>query len=214
MIIVPPEAGLATEPRRGPNIVPLEPFKRHAPTLSGEVLLKLGDNVTTDHILPGGADIMPLRSNIPAISKYCFAVVEDTFHARAKAAGGGFVVGGANYGQGSSREHAAIVPRYLGITAVLAKSYARIHRKNLINMGILPLVFQTDSDYEKILQGDRLDIKDIYRGIDEGTLDIRVTHADRSPEPLAVRLPLLAQEKEILKAGGALNLARRQTEAG
>ena len=122
------------------------------------------------------------------------------------------MVGGANYGQGSSREHAAIVPRYLGITAILAKSYARIHRKNLINMGILPLVFQDDSDYEKIQQGDRLDMNHIYKGVDEGKVDIQVTHAGGSPETLSVSLPLLAQEKEILKAGGALNLARMQSK--
>ncbi len=212
MIIVPPQEGLSTEIRRGPNIVPLEPFPPLAHKLSGEVLLKLSDNITTDHILPGGAEIMPLRSNIPAISKYCFSVVEDTFHDRVTAAGGGFVMGGANYGQGSSREHAAIVPRYLGITAVFAKSYARIHRKNLINMGILPLVFQRDSDYEKIQRGDRIDIKDIYKGIDGGALDIEVTRADHSLETLSVLLPLLAQEKAILKGGGALNLARMQKE--
>jgi aconitate hydratase len=210
MIIVPPKDGGSTEIRRGPNIIPLEPFPPLADTLSGEVLLKLADNVTTDHILPGGAEIMPFRSNIPAISRYCFSAVEKTFHDRVTAAGGGFVAGGANYGQGSSREHAAIAPRYLNITAILAKSYARIHRTNLINMGILPLVFRSDTDYEKIEQGDRIEMKDIYRGVDEGTMDIRITRSDGGSERLSVSLPLLAKEKQILKVGGALNLARMQ----
>ena len=129
MIIMPPVDGSSVEIRRGPNIVPLPPFPKLADEAAGEVLLKVGDNITTDHILPAGAKIMPYRSNIPAISKFCFAAIDETFHDRAKAAGGGFVLGGLNYGQGSSREHAAMSPQYLGIKAVLAKSYARIHRK-------------------------------------------------------------------------------------
>ena len=128
------------------------------------MLLKVGDNITTDHILPAGAKIMPYRSNIPAISKFCFAAIDETFHDRAKAAGGGFVIGGLNYGQGSSREHAAMCPQYLGIKAILAKSYARIHRNNLINMGIIPILFKDAVDYENIAQGDRIEMKNLLQG--------------------------------------------------
>jgi aconitate hydratase len=207
MIIIPPKDTSSLEIRRGPNIVPLIPFSSLTEELSGEVLLKLGDNITTDHIIPGGAQIMPYRSNIPEISKFCFCIIDENFHDRAKATNGGFVVGGTNYGQGSSREHAAIVLRYLGIRAILAKSYARIHRKNLINMGIIPIVFQTDLGYEKIEKGTNIEIKNIYKGVDEEKLDIQVTRVDYSRETLTVLLPLSAEEKEILKAGGALSFA-------
>lgn len=207
MIIMPPVDGSSVEIRRGPNIIPLPPFPQLADEAAGEVLLKVGDNITTDHILPAGAKIMPYRSNIPAISKFCFAAIDETFHDRAKDAGGGFVLGGSNYGQGSSREHAAMSPQYLGIKAVLAKSYARIHRKNLINMGIIAIIFKDDADYEKIAQGDRIEIKNLFKGVDEEKLDIQVIRNDGSMETISVLLPLLAQEKEILKAGGALNYA-------
>ena len=123
-------------------------------------------------------------------------------------AGGGFIVGGHNYGQGSSREHAAIVPRHLGIIAVIAKSYARIHRKNLINMGIMPFIFKSDGDYEQMNQGDRVEIKDILEGVEEGQLDVRITRAGSEAGTLIALLPLLKKEREILRAGGALNFAR------
>jgi aconitate hydratase len=207
MILMPPADGSSIEIRRGPNIAPLPPFAPLPGEAAGEVLLKVGDNITTDHILPGGAKIMPLRSNIPAISRFCFAVVDETFHDRAKASGGGFVVGGQNYGQGSSREHAAISPRYLGVKAVLTKSYARIHRKNLINMGILPIVFAKESDYERIAQGDRIEIRNLHKGIEDGKLEVELTGKGGSREKIPVLIPLLPKEKEILLAGGALNHA-------
>lgn len=206
MIIMPPIDGSSVEIRRGPNIVPLPPFPQFTDEVTGEVLLKVGDNITTDHILPAGAKIMPYRSNIPAISKFCFAAIDETFYDRARASGGGFVLGGLNYGQGSSREHAAMSPQYLGIKAVLAKSYARIHRKNLINMGIIPIIFKDNADYEKIAQGDRIEMKNLYKGVDEEKLDIQIIKNDCSKESISVLLPLLAQEKQILRAGGALNL--------
>lgn len=208
MIILPPIDGSSIEIRRGPNIVPLPPYPPLANEAAGEVLLKVGNNITTDHISPAGAKIMPLRSNIPAISRFCFAGIDESFHDRAKASGGGFVVGGSNYGQGSSREHAAMSPQYLGIKAVLSKSFARIHRKNLINMGILPIIFKEETDYERIAQGDRIEIKNLHKGIDDEKLDIEVIGKDRKRKTISVLLPLLAKEKEILKAGGALNHGR------
>ena len=183
------------EIRRGPNIVPLPQFPKLADEAAGEVLLKVGDNITTDHILPAGAKIMPYRSNIPAISKFCFTAIDETFHDRAKAAGGGFVIGGLNYGQGSSREHAAMCPQYLGIKAILAKSYARIHRNNLINMGIIPILFKDAGDYENIAQGDRIEMKNLYRGVDEEKLDIQVIRKDGSRKTITVLLPLQNQGK-------------------
>jgi len=158
MIIPPPAERENIEVVRGPNIKPLPEFAPLSPILEGEVLIKVGDDITTDHILPGGAKILPLRSNIPEISKYTFSIIDENFYSRAMEKKGGFIVGGENYGQGSSREHAAIAPKYLGIKAVIAKSFARIHHANLINFGILPLVFKNGHDYEKIEQGDRLEI--------------------------------------------------------
>ena len=154
MIVAPAEDGSALEVLRGPNIKPLPIHPGVPETLSGEVLLKVGDNITTDHIMPAGAKVLPLRSNIPAISEYVFERIDPTFPARARAAGGGFIVGGSNYGQGSSREHAALAPMYLGVKAVIAKSFARIHLANLINFGILPLTFAVEADYESVRQGD------------------------------------------------------------
>jgi aconitate hydratase len=152
----------------GPNIVPPPPVTPLADSLSGQVLLKLGDNISTGDILPGGNDVLPLRSNIPAISEYTFAYVDRTFPERSRKAGGGFVVGGENWGQGSSREHAAIAPMYLGVRAILAKSFARIHESNLINFGIVPLRFTDPHDYAAVQQGDELKIPDVRAAIAEG----------------------------------------------
>ena len=131
--------------------------------ITAEAVLKTGDNITTDHIMPAGAKILPYRSNIPHLSQFCFAGVDPSFCARAKEKGKGFIIGGANYGQGSSREHAALVPLYLGIKAVIAKSFARIHMSNLVNAGILPLTFVNPDDYDKIAQGDRLQLLQFKR---------------------------------------------------
>jgi len=156
---LPPEQASNVEIIRGPNIKPLPDFPPLPDKLEGEILLKVGDNITTDHIMPAGAKILPLRSNIPEISKYVFSRVDENFASRAMEKHGGFIIGGENYGQGSSREHAAIAPKHLGIKAVIAKSFARIHRANLINFGILPLTFAEPSDYERIEQGDHIEIE-------------------------------------------------------
>jgi len=156
---LPPEQASNVEIIRGPNIKPLPDFPPLPDKLEGEILLKVGDNITTDHIMPAGAKILPLRSNIPEISKYVFSRVDENFASRAMEKHGGFIIGGENYGQGSSREHAAIAPKHLGIKAVIAKSFARIHRANLINFGILPLTFADPSDYERIEQGDHIEIE-------------------------------------------------------
>ncbi len=196
-----PEEAETLEILRGPNIKKFPDAKPQEDTLSAELVLKVGDNITTDHIMPAGAKILPYRSNIPHLSQYCFAVCDETFASRAKAAGESIIVGGMNYGQGSSREHAALVPLYLGVRAVITKSFARIHIANLINAGIMPLTFENPEDYEKIDQGDKLTIKDIYAGMDSG----KMTLLD---ETKGIELPLVCsftdRQKAILKAGSLL----------
>ncbi len=205
-MIEPPaeEASAASLPiLRGPNI---KEFPNSDPLASGikaVTLLKVGDNITTDHIMPAGAKILPYRSNIPYLSQYCFAVCDKAFPERAKAAGSGFVIGGANYGQGSSREHAALVPLYLGVKAVVVKSFARIHRANLINAGILPLTFVNEEDYEKIEKGDMLQLKHVRRHIEnDEPIVLRNLTADIE---IPVEAGLSGREKDILLAGGLLN---------
>jgi aconitate hydratase len=191
---------------RGPNIQPLPIRGPLEEVMEGSVILKVGDNITTDHILPAGARVLPLRSNIPAISKHLFERVDPDFAKRARQLGGGFVVGGENYGQGSSREHAALAPMYIGIKAILTKSYARIHRSNLINFGILPLTFNDQEEFEKIQQGDQLritDIRDILKS--NGSLTIENVTKQRVFE---VSHELNHREIEILLAGGLLNYTR------
>ena len=178
--------------------------------LSGEVLIKVGDNITTDHILPGGAKILPLRSNIPAISEYTFSVIDPDFARRAKEKGGGFIVGGENYGQGSSREHAAIAPMYLGIKAVIAKSFARIHHANLVNFGILPLTFVNSDDYEKIDQGDRLRLE--TRELSPGG-ELTLVNETKGEE-IPVRVELDARGVKVVRAGGILPYVREKQGGG
>jgi aconitate hydratase len=182
----------------GPNIKPLPSFKSMPDRLTGEVLLKLGDNVSTDDILPGGTEIMSLRSNIPEISKYTFYRVDKTFASRAHEKNGGFIVGGENYGQGSSREHAALAPKNLGVKAVIAKSFARIHAANLVNFGILPLTFIDKQDYFGIAQGDELylDVKDLDKHLLLKDLTKRTK--------IETDLSLSEREKGVVKAGGKL----------
>ena len=191
---------------RGPNIKPLPtrgPLEDH---LEGTVILKVGDNITTDHILPAGARVLPLRSNIPAISKHLFERLDPDFFKKAKELGGGFVVGGENYGQGSSREHAALAPMYLGIKAILTKSYARIHHSNLINFGVLPLTFKDPEEFQRIMQGDQLRIVQLRKGLqEEGLLQIENLTQQRIFE---VSHGLNSREREILLAGGLLNYTR------
>jgi aconitate hydratase len=204
MILKPSDHPEKVEVIRGPNIKPV-PVKDPLPdTLSGKVLLKVEDNITTDHILPAGAKILPLRSNLPAISEYVFNVVDPTFVARAKEAGGGFIVGGANYGQGSSREHAALGPMYLGIKAVIAKSFARIHLANLINFGIVPFTFVDPDDYEKITQEDQLEI-DVTKLDDKKQIVLnRTKHLE-----ITVSHSLTKRDIEIIRSGGALAYVRQ-----
>jgi aconitate hydratase len=191
---------------RGPNIKPLPVRGLLEDVMEGSIILKMGDNITTDHILPAGAKVLPLRSNIPLISEHLFERVDSSFARRAKQLGGGFVVGGENYGQGSSREHAALAPMYLGIKAILAKSYARIHRSNLINFGILPLIFKDQEEFQKIQQGDQLKTKDIRAKLKkDGFLTIENVTQRRVFE---VSHGLNPREKKILLAGGLLNYTR------
>jgi len=195
---------------RGPNIKPFPARDRLENMIEGSVLLKVGDNITTDHILPAGAKILPLRSNIPAISEYVFERVDSSFARRAKDGGGGIVVGGENYGQGSSREHAALAPMYLGIKAILAESYARIHRSNLINFGILPLTFKDPDEFQKVKQGDRLRINNVREGLRvNGLLKVENTTQQRIFE---VHHGLNQREIEILLAGGLLNYTRNRSK--
>ncbi len=183
----------------GPNIKPFPEKEPLSDILSGEVLIKVEDDITTDHIMPAGAEVLPLRSNIPAISEYVFRVIDKDFSRRAREKGGGFIVGGENYGQGSSREHAAIAPMYLGVKAVIAKSFSRIHLANLINFGIVPLIFVNKSDYDKIEQGDKLSID--MKGISEGSLVVEnVTKSLK----IKVSHKLSSREIDMIKMGGAL----------
>ncbi|MBE6789088.1 MAG: aconitate hydratase [Ruminococcaceae bacterium] len=186
---------------RGPNIKKFPDSKKQENTLSAELVLKVGDNITTDHIMPAGAKILPYRSNIPYLSKFCFAVCDESFPERAKAAGDGIIVGGSNYGQGSSREHAALVPMYLGIRCVIAKSFARIHIANLINAGIMPLTFENPDDYDKISQGDKLSIDNVYAGMDSGEMTLV---NNTTNEKIKLVCSFTERQKDILKAGGLL----------
>jgi aconitate hydratase len=193
-----PEKPFTREIRRGPNIKPLPDFQPIPERLTGEVLLKVGDNVSTDDILPGGSEVMSLRSNIPEISKHTFRYVDPGFADRALKKGGGFIVGGENYGQGSSREHAALAPKYLGVKAVIAKSFARIHLANLVNFGIVPLTFVDKQGYAGVAQGDtlELDVEGLKR-------NLFVKNATKSLD-VQVELDLSDREKTMLKAGGKL----------
>ena len=196
-----PEEAKALPILRGPNIKPFPDSKPQEDVLFAPLVLKVGDNITTDHIMPAGAKILPYRSNIPHLSQYCFGVCDSTFPQRAKEAGESIVVGGNNYGQGSSREHAALVPLYLGVRAVIAKSFARIHAANLINAGIMPLTFADAADYDKLAQGDKLRIENVYAGMDSGSMTlIDETNGER----IALSCRFTDRQKDILKAGGLL----------
>jgi len=204
LFIYPPEDGSAVEVVRGPNIVPLEQFGELPGQVEGAVALKVGDDITTDHILPAGAQITALRSNIPAISEYIFSRVDSEFTARIKSLGGGVVVGGENYGQGSSREHAALGPRHLGVAAVLVKSLARIHRANLVNFGILPLYFADKADYDRVTQGASVRIP--TGGITPGGA---VQAEVEGLGAVTLTNDLTAKELDIIRAGGLLNAVRK-----
>ncbi len=186
---------------RGPNIKPFPESKPQSDTLCAKVSLKVGDNITTDHIMPAGAKILPYRSNIPHLSQFCFAVCDKDFPERAKSLGESIIVGGSNYGQGSSREHAALVPMYLGVRAVITKSFARIHAANLINAGIMPLTFVNPEDYDKINEGDELCLENVFEGMDEGSMVLKdMTNGVK----IALSCGFTQRQKDILKAGGLL----------
>jgi aconitate hydratase len=207
MVIVPPEDGSEIEVIRGPNIKPLPQAQPLPDKMEGTVLLKVEDNITTDHIMPAGAKILPLRSNIPAISEHVFEVVDPTFSKRAKDAGGGFIVGGENYGQGSSREHAALAPMYLGVKWVLAKSFARIHKANLVNFGILPVTFANPDDYVKIESGDRIRLECV-RSCIENDKPLTLINETKGIE-IPVEYDLSERQRNTLLDGGLLNHVKK-----
>ena len=202
---LPPEEAKNIEIIRGPNIKPLPEFNPLPDKLEGEVLLKVEDDITTDHIMPAGANILPLRSNIPEISKFVFNVIDESFHDRSLEKGGGFIVGGENYGQGSSREHAAIAPKYLGIKAVIVKSFARIHLANLVNFGIVPLTFSNKDDYNKIDDGDKFEIN--LTKIKSGKVTLKDLTKDFEIE---LTHSLSDQDLELLLAGGKLTAIKQK----
>ena len=203
-----PETAKTAEVLRGPNIKEFPKSKAFADSLNAELVLKVGDNITTDHIMPAGAKILPYRSNIPFLSQFCFQVCDTTFAERAKAAGDGVIIGGSNYGQGSSREHAALVPMYLGIRCVIAKSFARIHVANLINAGILPLTFANPEDYDSLEQGSKLTFQNLKEGIATG----KVMMTDKATgKEIMLTCDFTKRQQEILLCGGLLNYTKENS---
>ena len=201
-----PEEAKDVEVLRGPNIKPFPKTQPLPEEITAKAVLKVGDNITTDHIMPAGAKILPDRSNIPYLSKFCFAVCDETFSERCKAEGKGFVIGGSNYGQGSSREHAALVPLYLGVKAVITKSFARIHVANLINAGILPFTFANEADYDKIDQMDELSLPNIREKIANGET-VTLKNLTKGEE-YTLEANFSQRQKDILLAGGLLDYTR------
>ncbi|HIT84417.1 MAG TPA: aconitate hydratase [Candidatus Ornithomonoglobus intestinigallinarum] len=204
---VPEEEMDSVEVLRGPNIKPFPVSEPLAETIDAKCSLKVGDNITTDHIMPAGAKILPLRSNIPKISQFCFAVCDESFHDRALEMGKSVIIGGSNYGQGSSREHAALAPLYLGVKAVIVKSFARIHMANLINAGIVPLTFENESDYDRIDQSDEIKIENIGKQIAGGSV-IKCTNVTKGFD-FNVIGDFSKRQKEMLYAGGLLNYTKQ-----
>ncbi len=205
----PPEAASGVTVERGPNIKPIPVGKAPADDLSCELILKVGDNITTDHIMPAGTKVLPYRSNVPKLSEFCFTVCDKDFPERAKARGGGVILGGSNYGQGSSREHAALVPLYLGIKAVIAKSFARIHVANLINFGIVPMTLANEADYDKLAEGDELYIEGFAEAISNAETATLVNRKNDARVPL--NLNLTPRQRAILLAGGMLNYTKNNS---
>ncbi len=210
-IIAPADAEEAKdlEILRGPNIKKFPESFPQDDSITAELVLKVEDNITTDHIMPAGAKILPYRSNIPYLSQFCFGVCDKTFPERAKAAGKSIIVGGANYGQGSSREHAALVPLYLGVRVVITKSFARIHVANLINAGIMPLTFANAEDYDKVSQGDMLSIEGVWAGMDSGKMTLK---NETTGEEIPLVCAFSERQKAILKAGSLLAYTKEQLQ--
>jgi aconitate hydratase len=203
-----PEGAAAVEVARGPNIRPFPQAEALPPSLRGRVLLKMEDNITTDHIMPSDSSLLPFRSNIPKLSEHCLTPVDPEFPARARLAGGGFLLAGHNYGQGSSREHAALVPLYLKIRGVLAKGFARIHRANLINNGILPLTFETEADYDRFAQEDEIALEGVRELISGGAEALPVRNVTKG-FTVNVLLPLTDRQRKMILAGGLINMISR-----
>lgn len=198
------------EIRRGPNIKPLPTRGDLENAVAGGVLLKLGDNISTDHILPAGPTVLPLRSNVPAIAEYLFRYVDPGFVERAKAQGGGFVVAAQNYGQGSSREHAAMCPMYMGVKAILAKSFARIHRDNLVNYAVLPLAFINEADYDGLDPEDELEIHELRERLEDGATRIPVYNRTKQ-RTIETSLELTARQRQIMLSGGLLRYVGKES---
>ncbi|HSQ90460.1 aconitate hydratase [Romboutsia sp.] len=209
MIVKPSIDGENVEVIRGPNIKPFPVNTELGEVLQGKIILKVEDNITTDHIMPSDSKLLPFRSNIPHLSNYCFNTIDTQFPKRAKENDGGFIVGGENYGQGSSREHAALAPLYLGVKGVIVKSFARIHKANLINSGIIPMEFLDAKDYEKLDLLDKFEIVDILDNLNSKELEVKNITKENS---FKVKLDLSSKEVEILKAGGKLKYTKIKTE--
>lgn len=209
LVIAPAEKGNDVEIVRGPNIKPFPVSEALGKNVEGKVLIKLEDNITTDDIMPSNASLLPFRSNIPHLANFCLAPVDPKFAENAKENGGGFIVAGSNYGQGSSREHAALAPVYLGVRGVFAKSFARIHKQNLINNGILPLDFANDSDYDEIGQFDELVVENIKDQLDKGT--VKVKNISKNSE-YELKLDITDRQREMLESGGLLNVMKKQSK--
>ncbi len=213
LVIPPVGAGqeATVEVVRGPNIKPFPLGKPLTAEVTGQVLLKMEDNITTDHIAPSDAKLLPFRSNVPYLSDFCLTPVDKDFPARAKAVGGGMLVAGSNYGQGSSREHAALVPLYLGIRAVVAKSFARIHQANLINNGILPMTFADEADYDRVDQGDELALPNVRALVEQGSETFTLRNLTKN-EDYTVLLPLTQRQRGMIRCGGLLNYTRETSK--
>jgi aconitate hydratase len=206
MLVAPPESGEGVQLIKGPNIASLPDFPGLSDEIRATVLLKVGDNVSTDEIMPAGQRVLPFRSNIPKMAEFVFDPIDETFPRRAldvRDDGGHIVVGGDNYGQGSSREHAAIAPRYLGLQAVIAKNFARIHWQNLVNFGVLPLEFENQVDYEHIEQGDVLALRDLRKTLESGDHRLTVENVTKGQE-YTVGHRLSPRQVEVLLAGGLI----------
>ncbi|MDP2945410.1 MAG: aconitate hydratase, partial [Atribacterota bacterium] len=205
MILTPDNNYEEVEIIRGPNIKPFPLGKPLSPEIQGKVLIKVGDNITTDHIMPSNAKLLPYRSNIPYLSDYCLTPCDKDFPKKARENRGGFIIGGSNYGQGSSREHAALVPLYLGIRVVLAKSFARIHQANLVNNGIIPLIFKNPEDYDNVKEMDELLIENTLFQVKKGIVKIKNLTNGKEYKML---LNITERQKEIIVQGGLLNLVK------
>jgi aconitate hydratase len=210
MLVAPHDGHEHVELRKGPNIKSLPQFEPLPQAIIGEVLIKVGDDISTDEIMPAGARVLPFRSNIPEISRFVFEQVDETYYDRAMASReqGHLIVGGENYGQGSSREHAALAPRYLGLRAVIAKGFARIHWQNLINFGVLPLTFVDDEDWEEIVEGDTLRLADVREAISNGNR-VEVLN-ERTGKAMVTEHTLSQRQVEMVLSGGLINLFRKQ----